>query len=903
LAVSHDNAVREYLMPAPDTFWEWRDEGEVIAWKDGKTIAFRHELRTILSWLVPHGLPSLGSIALVLSATHDAWNATGSEAQILTKLLQQPVEGRNALGEVLGGLNSIHALDRGLRTAVRSKAVLVEMVLENCRTIAEPDAAAMIVEAMYRGLGELVAPLPGYIESPYVGTLLLARDLAQMLPGLKRFNGEALRLRLATGIDELPAIAEIELPPSEVARALIDDLQDDLELGGLSRIAKQLLAVASLPRRLETQDHYHTGGFSDIANRGSMERLLISELANDDLTLAVRVAMNEALYLRREVPPSTPHHHRAVLIDAGIRTWGVPRVFATAVALAFMASTAKGGSYACFRANRNSVEHVDLATRNGLVQHLSVLETGLSPAAAIPAFLQQFKDDAETAEPILLMTEDALRDSAVQQSLRQSEMPQLFVATVNRDGEFRLAEPGRYGMKLLREARLDIDSLLRGRPRLLDKRPDNLPAIFAVHPFPLLLPHKVKPPTTTYVDNWGVVSTTGDGRLMRWQHPGRGARQLSDDIRGRILWTAPAPIEGHLSLVVGGPHVAYLLRISDENDVVDRVRLRLERLGENYCARNGVLFFISETCVDVLDMHSGFLTQTLQLPSQMRWNRDRFFQGSNGTWHALSYDGRSACLEIVQCVGLRRELPPLITMFERPGVDGPIGVMLHGNLFSTATGEIRRVGHPDASLPVPWIAPDGRRMYLRGYSGACQLIDTESLKLKPAVSPFLDDRIWPVIGVRQPSQLRHKFKAVGIDPWGRLTLESRRGQLVYFALRAGRPVFAICPERLALRARRGFEKMDGFDPRYTLFRASWPDGSRAILDSRGLLHLASSDQSTPEFTLVLAEDEELSGWCADGRMWGEPYFIGDASTAQDSAAVQRELFASTVGRFVERLNA
>ena len=111
----------------------------------------------------------------------------------------------------------------------------------------------------------------------------------------------------------------------------------------MARLARLLLAAVHMPTPLSLREELPVGGVSDISNRGSLDRLLLSELANDDLTLAVRVAMNEALYLRREIPPSTPQHHRAILVDAGIRSWGVPRVFATAVALAFMASTAKSG--------------------------------------------------------------------------------------------------------------------------------------------------------------------------------------------------------------------------------------------------------------------------------------------------------------------------------------------------------------------------------------------------------------------------------------------------------------------------------------------------------------------------------------------------------------------------------
>ncbi len=61
---------------------------------------------------------------------------------------------------------------------------------------------------------------------------------------------------------------------------------------------------------------------------------------------------------------------------------------------------------------------------------------------------------------------------------------------------------------------------------------------------------------------------------------------------------------------------------------------------------------------------------------------------------------------------------------------------------------------------------------------------------------------------------------------------------------------------------------------YRLRQVLWPDGSTAILDSRGLLHFKSSDNMLPEFSLVL-HDEHVAGWSSDGRMWGLPYFIGD----------------------------
>ncbi len=61
---------------------------------------------------------------------------------------------------------------------------------------------------------------------------------------------------------------------------------------------------------------------------------------------------------------------------------------------------------------------------------------------------------------------------------------------------------------------------------------------------------------------------------------------------------------------------------------------------------------------------------------------------------------------------------------------------------------------------------------------------------------------------------------------------------------------------------------------YRLRLATWSDGSRAWTDSRGLLHLKSSDPAIPELTFVLHE-ADMAGWASDGRIWGDRYFVGD----------------------------
>ena len=83
--------------------------------------------------------------------------------------------------------------------------------------------------------------------------------------------------------------------------------------------------------------------------------------------------------------------------------------------------------------------------------------------------------------------------------------------------------------------------------------------------------------------------------------------------------------------------------------------------------------------------------------------------------------------------------------------------------------------------------------------------------------------------------------------------------------------------------------------RFRLDVATWADGSTAWLDSRGLLHLKSSDRSVPELSLTLTNIPPAAAWSSEGKMGGPKYFIGNAP------ATPGEYFANLIEQFVARL--
>src|SRR5579859_5272101 len=59
---------RRYYQSAASDPWRWADDGAVLVWADGSTIAFREEVFEILDGLASNGLPPFRLVVLILAA-------------------------------------------------------------------------------------------------------------------------------------------------------------------------------------------------------------------------------------------------------------------------------------------------------------------------------------------------------------------------------------------------------------------------------------------------------------------------------------------------------------------------------------------------------------------------------------------------------------------------------------------------------------------------------------------------------------------------------------------------------------------------------------------------------------------------------------------------------------------
>jgi hypothetical protein len=907
----------EYLLGPADLLtgvgplWRWADRGAVVCWFDGKTITFGEELLRILERLAPDGLPPLLAVLIVLSATRNNWTEwSGPLFLKLRTMATSYGDDDSLLDDVFAGLNRVSELHPDLRSSLSAKLQLFETIFEFCGERGTKRSAESVLWVLRNGSIASQPVITNFSDLPPKPRIV--QHLSCLIEGLQCFQAERLQLRRETGLDETPEPADVDVPPGERVRGLLDELEDDAELCGLAALTRNLMAAMTLPRAVSEPDELPQGGVSDLTNRGPLDRLLLSELAHDDLTLAVRIATGSALYWRRERPPQPKPRQRSLLLEAGLRSWGVPRVFATAVALAVAATADRHTSLACHRARGTELAPVELTTRKGLVEHLAALETDAHPGAALPEFVEAIQGDEVDTDAVLVLAEDAFADRDFQSALSASKMSPLLIATVNRAGDFTLRSRTVRGSVVVREAKLDLETLFRKPKRkhvqLLDpsiKR--DLPAILSMKPFPLRIPKNWNPKAMVRVEGVGVLEVDGKGRLLLWDRFGLGPRQLADDLpRGTLLWHYPDLVEGRIIAVVGHLNNAQitLVVVHRDSEEVEQHPLSLaEKSYRCISSHQGVLFAISNKQVESFGLLQGEPCGRLALDNEMRWSRDRFFLSANGVkWYAVSHDGQQPVFNFFS-MGAGMWGSHILAYFDQHGIDGPIGVTNEGHLHVTASNQQSRVEHGlKPSITVDAISRRGTAVILSGKTSLgdfpCRLrVEVPSGK----TSTVGNDAISCVEGFHEfvrPLSLRSRFHSIGLHTKLRslVLLGKENLGLVYkaderqfilgsvYRSHIGEPILPFHPLSETSHRR---------DP---LRLATWPDGSKAFLDTRGLLHLQSADKSIPEVSIVL-RNGPLAGWCADGTLWGPRYFTG----AEDDQGPTRHVWETAIEPFVRRL--
>ncbi|QIF04728.1 hypothetical protein [Roseimicrobium sp. ORNL1] len=564
----HSKATLGYFCAPPGHFWTWHGEfrsamGSVL----GNFLGSRDTLVDLLEALAPDGLPPLGAVVLVNAAAQTVWDGVVIHTEL------QHACGVWKSGEPLPstlaslwmhatrGLDAISNLPPELKNAA-AKRTLVRMVFEGAFNRLPPDLSESILDE-FKKTPDLE---PFMQRAPDInGQARLLRDLSALAKAFDRLPPSQLEHRLRTGLDgdlgdqiELPLE---DLKPEPPAIEIPDDLLAALEKEGgqlaqVAGVARRLSAVLHVPKPVSQQDDLPVGGVSDITNRGEPDRLLLTELAWDDLTFASRLAQGEALYSRRESPPSEPPPRRKILLDTGIHLWGKPRLFALGAVLALVRHLKRSGVAAgdqggdVYTLADDQFAPVSLRTVEDVRTQLAKLEPAPFPSEALAHFVQNEMPQAEPGEEVFLVSHpDAMALLVREPSWQQLAATCLLHSIqVDRHGLLMLSRHSVAGSRTLSQAQVDLDALLQGPP---ERRPSlaltdemaRLPAFYHRLPWPLYYPMIAAGQVAFELPQTGHVGVTPDRCVCYWRTSARC---------GRVLWPyAPAPEAQRVMLVDG----------------------------------------------------------------------------------------------------------------------------------------------------------------------------------------------------------------------------------------------------------------------------------------------------------------------------------------------------------------
>jgi hypothetical protein len=694
----HNKATLGYFCAPPGHFWTWHSEfrsamGAVL----GNFLGSRDTLVDLLEALAPEGLPPLGAVVLVNAAAQTVWDGViiHTELQHACDVWKSGDPLPSTLASLwmhtARGLDAISKLPNDLKNGA-AKRVLVRTIFEGAFNRLPADLSREILDE-FKSTPSLE---PFMQRAPDInGQARLLRDLSALAKAFDRLAPSQLENRLRTGIDgELSD--QMQLPLEELAKEphaieVPDDLLSALEeeggqLAQVAGVARRLSAILHVPKPVWQQDDLPVGGVSDITNRGEPDRLLLTELAWDELTFATRLAQGEALYTRRESPPSDPPPKRKILLDTGIHLWGKPRLFALGTVLALLRSSNKPhaskpqeSDVQSYSLMEEKFEPTFLSSVGDVRAQLARLEPTPYPAQALAEFVRQETHRLEAGQEVFLVT----HPSAMEWLVRHQAWQQLAASCllhsiqVDRWGTLRMSRHSVAGTRLLMEARVDLDALLQGRSedrpaKALTSELGRLPAFYKHVPWPLYQLVYSGVQTGYAIPNAGYLAVTPE-RSVCYVKMGERC--------GKVLWpTAPKPIAARAMLIDGGEpgDVALVFEESGHCKILccnvhDKHKSMvcevpfMEAQIAGICFQSGALVVYHSKGCDAFSPHSG------QLLKNYRGSlaRQRWFDGSS-----FSQDLRPVPLSepLTHFQLPSTQLPPALTQLTE------VGFLKHGGL-------------------------------------------------------------------------------------------------------------------------------------------------------------------------------------------------------------------------------
>ncbi|RYF96293.1 MAG: hypothetical protein EOO02_22325, partial [Chitinophagaceae bacterium] len=215
-------------------------------------------------------------------------------------------------------------------------------------------------------------------------------------------------------------------------KTLLEQLEE-IELTSPSvAIVKSLWSGLQLPPHQSLMSQQALGGIADITNKGQLDKLLISEYANDEIVFLSRIANNEVLFLQRETPPQPDNLHRVVLIDSSIKSWGTPRTVGLGILLSLVKHPKQKMTITGFCIG-DDYSPIQLDTAYSIVDTAFELSTSLDPSTGLSKFLDEH-GSRTTTETIFVCSPEQLINHGILKLIAENSSQFHYLITVDSKG-------------------------------------------------------------------------------------------------------------------------------------------------------------------------------------------------------------------------------------------------------------------------------------------------------------------------------------------------------------------------------------------------------------------------------------------------------------------------------------
>ncbi|WP_373550306.1 hypothetical protein [Haliscomenobacter sp.] len=554
-----------YFHSDGSSFWSWVEDGQVIEWKNGDTICYQKDLIELLKGIQSVGLPPLDAILLAISACHYG-QLKNEHKEILLRFHVKVSKRRSASNN----LNAIFSLPLQLRSGAFRVHLFREIFRDSPHLIA-PYKAKELIQLL--DSGNLKSHLiQKKAQNPPEDRLEIAFESFANI-----YDANELELILRTGLEQIPEPASLPTPePIPSNDDLLTQLSQDPQTAGLARLTKRLIAALNIPPHTQGASDQPLGGVSDISNRGDFDRLLLSELANDDDTLSARLVNNEALYLRRETPPDPQVQERVILVDTSLRLWGTPRVFAVSAALGCALNNHQKAGISAFALGKEIFGPNALATKEEVILFLEQQSPVLHSGEALRAFFRQQPQSAQRAV-FFITSEEVMADKNFSLIFAEQQQHLDYLLVLSRTGTLLFYKLVNGQRSLMNTSVFDLEALLFEPKKSamlaallgsLDLQPEH-----AIKHYGLFLPSypgKLKREDVAY-DGTALVAVLPSKRVWLWHSAQKGAIEVLDTIEegGYSFYLVDHELKCIIVYTKGHKFMAYLFENNELSAVVD----------------------------------------------------------------------------------------------------------------------------------------------------------------------------------------------------------------------------------------------------------------------------------------------------------------------------------------------